>query len=79
MQDVSELFRQYRDDVCRLAVSYTHSREEAEDVCQTVFLKLMGGILNTIQPYSIYNPTLNYPSSDMDGRTVLYKALDTFP
>ena len=39
--DVRELFRLYRDDVFRLAVSYTHSREDAEDVCQTVFLKAM--------------------------------------
>lgn len=41
MQDISQLFVKYRDDVYRLAVSYTRSREEAEDVCQTVFLKLM--------------------------------------
>ncbi len=38
---VEELFRAYRDDVYRFAVSYTHSCQEAEDVCQTVFLKLM--------------------------------------
>lgn len=41
MQDISELFQTYRDDVYRLAVSYTRSREDAEDVCQSVFLKLM--------------------------------------
>ena len=41
MERVKELFRQYRDDVYRLAVSYTHSVQEAEDVCQTVFLKLL--------------------------------------
>lgn len=39
--DISQLFYKYRDDVYRLAVSYTRSREDAEDVCQTVFLKLM--------------------------------------
>lgn len=39
--DVSQLFCKYRDDVYRLAVSYTRSRDDAEDVCQTVFLKLM--------------------------------------
>lgn len=39
--DISQLFCKYRDDVYRLAVSYTRSREDAEDVCQTVFLKLM--------------------------------------
>ena len=41
IQDITELFHRYKDDVFRLAVSYTRSREEAEDVCQTVFLKLM--------------------------------------
>lgn len=39
--DVLYLFHQYRDDVYRLAVNYTCSPAEAEDVCQTVFLKLM--------------------------------------
>lgn len=41
MKDVEELFRLYRDDVYRLALSYTKSVQEAEDVCQGVFLKLM--------------------------------------
>ena len=41
MHDVMELFHRYKDDVYRLAVSYTHSVQDAEDVCQTVFLKLM--------------------------------------
>ena len=36
-----DLFHRYRDDVYRLAVSYTRSPQEAEDVCQTVFLKLL--------------------------------------
>lgn len=39
--DYAQIFRDYRDDVYRLAVCYTRSREEAEDVCQTVFLKLL--------------------------------------
>ena len=39
--DYAALFQAYRDDVYRLAVCYTRSREDAEDVCQTVFLKLM--------------------------------------
>ena len=39
--DHGQLFREYRDDVYRPAVCYTRSREDAEDVCQTVFLKLM--------------------------------------
>ena len=41
MENVTELFYQYRDDVYRLAVSYIHNFHEAEDVCQTVFLKLL--------------------------------------
>jgi len=39
--DVFYLFHRYRDDVYRLAVNYTRSRSDAEDVCQTVFLKLL--------------------------------------
>ena len=39
--NVEELFCRFRDDVYRLALSYTRSAQEAEDVCQTVFLKLM--------------------------------------
>lgn len=41
MQNIEELFRRYKDDVYRLALSYTKNAQEAEDVCQTVFLKLM--------------------------------------
>lgn len=41
MQDVESLFRLYKDDVYRLALSYTRSTQEAQDVCQTVFVKLM--------------------------------------
>lgn len=41
MQDITDLFCRYRDSVYRLAVSYTRSPQEAEDVCQTVFLKLL--------------------------------------
>lgn len=41
MLDIEELFCRYKDDVYRLALSYTKSIQEAEDVCQTVFLKLL--------------------------------------
>lgn len=34
------LFRRYGDDVFRLAYSYLGNRADAEDVCQSVFLKL---------------------------------------
>ena len=37
---LAELFRRYGDDVFRLAYSYLGSRADAEDVCQSVFLKL---------------------------------------
>ena len=39
--DVLECFHSYQNDVYRLAVSYTHNPHEAEDVCQSVFLKLL--------------------------------------
>lgn len=39
--DYAKLFQDYKDDVYRLALCYTHSQADAEDVCQTVFLKLM--------------------------------------
>ena len=38
---MESLFELYKDDVYRLAVSFTRNPQEAEDVCQTVFLKLM--------------------------------------
>jgi len=41
MKNIEYLFQKYKDDVYRLAVSYTNSRQDAEDVCQNVFLKLM--------------------------------------
>lgn len=40
---IAELFRQYGDDVFRLALSYLGNRSDAEDVCQNIFLKLSGG------------------------------------
>lgn len=41
MERILELFGKYRDDVYRFALSYTRSPEEAEDICQTVFEKLL--------------------------------------
>lgn len=38
--DALGLFHRYRDDVYRLAVNYTDSPQEAEDVSRAVFLKL---------------------------------------
>ena len=39
--DALSLFHRYRDDVYRLAVNYTSSPREAEDVSRTVFLRLV--------------------------------------
>ncbi len=41
MIPVEASFESYKDTVYRLALSYTKSKADAEDVCQTVFLKLM--------------------------------------
>ena len=41
MDDVIALFRQYKDPVYRLALSFTGSPADAEDVTQTVFLKYL--------------------------------------
>lgn len=48
MNNTEELFDKYKDDVYRLAVSYTKSVQDAEDVCQNVFLKLLSQ--TSIQP-----------------------------
>lgn len=42
-EQLADLFRQYGDDVFRLAYSYLGVRADAEDVCQGVFLKLAEG------------------------------------
>ena len=42
-EQLADLFRQYGDDVFRLAYSYLGARADAEDVCQSVFLKLAEG------------------------------------
>lgn len=42
-QNLAQLFRQYGDDVFRLAYSYLACRADAEDVCQGVFLRLAEG------------------------------------
>lgn len=44
---MESLFEIYKDDIYRLALSYTRNPQEAEDVCQTVFLKLLQ---NTVKP-----------------------------
>lgn len=41
MNDALTLFQRYKDPVYRLALSMTGSPADAEDVCQTVFLKLL--------------------------------------
>lgn len=41
MADVMAAFQRHKDRVYRLALSYTGSAAEAEDVCQTAFLRLL--------------------------------------
>ena len=41
--DLEKLFHTYADDVFRLAYSWLGNRTDAEDVCQTVFLRLAEG------------------------------------
>ena len=41
MEEILRLFHLYKDPVYRLALSFTGSPADAEDVTQTVFLKLM--------------------------------------
>lgn len=40
-KEIVHLFETYAEDVFRLALSYLHNRQDAEDVCQSVFMKLM--------------------------------------
>lgn len=39
--EIEQLFEAYSDDVFRLALSYLHNRQDAEDICQSVFMKLI--------------------------------------
>lgn len=41
MISIEEPFQKYKDAVYRMALSYTKSAADAEDVCQSVFLKMM--------------------------------------
>ena len=41
-KEIAQLFQAYPEDVFRLALSYLHNRQDAEDICQSVFLKLIG-------------------------------------
>ena len=40
-KEVARLYERYSRDVYRLALSYLHSSQDAEDICQSVFLKLL--------------------------------------
>lgn len=46
---VLELFDRYADTVYRIAFGYLRSQQEAEDVVQTIFLKLLEGNATVIQ------------------------------
>ena len=40
-QEVARLYDRYAQDVFRLALSYLYNRQDAEDVCHSVFLTLV--------------------------------------
>lgn len=39
--EIAQLFEAYAEDVFRLALSYLHNKQDAEDICQSVFVKLI--------------------------------------
>ena len=39
--EIARLYEAYSRDVYRLALSYLHSKHDAEDICQSVFLTLL--------------------------------------
>ena len=39
--EIEHLFEMYFEDVFRLALSYLHNRQDAEDISQSVFMKLI--------------------------------------
>ena len=41
MEQIQTLYERYKNNVYRLALSYTGHRQDAEDVTQTVFVKLI--------------------------------------
>ena len=47
--EIARLYELYSEDVFRLALSYLHNRQDAEDVCQSVFLKMIG-YKNKLEP-----------------------------
>ncbi len=40
-REIAQLYERYSQDVFRLALSYLHNRQDAEDICQSVFIKLI--------------------------------------
>lgn len=40
-KDIAQLYEAYAQDVFRLALSYLGNRQDAEDICQNVFLNLL--------------------------------------
>lgn len=40
-KEVARLYESYAQDIFRLALSYLHNQQDAEDVCQAVYLSLL--------------------------------------
>ena len=47
-QEIAKLYEAYAQDVFRLALGYLHSPQDAEDICQSVFLKLLDRKINLL-------------------------------
>lgn len=50
-QKFVEIFNKYCDDVYRLAYSYTNSRDDSEDIVQSVFMKYLDNMNNISEDY----------------------------
>ena len=71
---VLELFDHYADMVYRIALSYLRSPQEAEDVVQTVFLKLLEGgmiVYPGTERAFLTKVTINHCKNLLDRKSVV--------
>ena len=47
-QEIARLYETYAQDVFRLALSYLQNKQDAEDICQSVFLRLLNGAVHLL-------------------------------
>jgi len=68
VEPIKDIFDQYKDKLCRLALSISHNQADAEDITQNAFLKIMKNIgrfrgqskLSTWMYKITYNEALMY-------------------